>query len=150
MVARRCWLRVLCLTDPSYEGRGAFELGDGRITDTGVSCRFASSTQTIKDPDIWIASTYRVQRAVIFDPLESKGANGQVRGIPEEPTVHGNPAVYLPFTNPRDIPPSLQFSSALSWFDQDGVFWSVQGRNLDLNTLRKIADSLQELTVGSQ
>jgi len=128
-------------------GAWAVELDDGRITDTGVSYRFASSTQTIKDPDIWIASSYRIPRPVVIDALESKRANGQIRGVPQELTMDGNPAIFLPFMNPRDIPVSLQFSSALSWFDADGVFWSVQGRNLDLDTLLKIAESLAELTL---
>lgn len=129
-------------------GAWAVETSDGRISDTGVSYRFAGSTQTIHDPDIWIASTFRVPHPTVIDATKSVRANGQVRGAPLKVTVRGNPGVYLPFDNPPGLDPSLQFSSALSWFDTAGVFWSVQARNLDLNALMQIADSLDELVVG--
>lgn len=129
-------------------GAWAVETSDGRISDTGVSYRFAGSKQTIHDPDIWIASTFRLRRPTVIDATESVRANGQVRGVPLKVTALGNPAVYLPFDNPPGLGPSLQFRSAVSWFDTDGVFWSVQGRNLDLSTLLQIAGSLDELVAG--
>lgn len=129
-------------------GAWAIETMDGRISDTGVAYRFAGSAQTIRDPDIWIASTFRVPRPTVVDATKSVRANGQVRGVPLKVTVRGHRGIYLPFDNPPGLDPSLQFNSAVSWFDDDGVFWSVQGRNLDLNTLMNIVDSLDQLVVG--
>jgi len=120
----------------------------GPISATGLSYRFAGSTKPFEDPDIWIPASYWYTSPSDIDPLSSTDQLGRVRGVPEMLLVNGRYAVYMPYTNPADVPVSLQVSSTINWYDEDGAYWSVQGRNLGVDTLLRIAESLSPVTPG--
>lgn len=147
-VASRVAVRAPAFLPTGVELIGAWsiEAADGRISDTTLTYRFAGSDAHLGDPDILVGLSYRVPSPFVYEAKESTRPNGQIHRTPRRVSVRGGKeAVFLPFENPPGLHRSLNFASALSWFESEGAFWTVQGKNLDFATLSRIAESLVDL-----
>ncbi len=113
-------------------------IGGGRRLRAGAPCLRVRDEATP-----WIPAAYWYSRPNDIYPLSLTDPNGQVRGVPQRLFVRGQYAIYVPYTNPRDIPVGLQFSSTINWYDDRGAYWTVQGRNRGFGGLVRIAESLQ-------
>lgn len=120
-------------------------LSDGRVAMVGLEYRYADSDAPAGDPDLWIVHDFRTPRPLVEATGKPPGypdSLGRDASAPVAVDVAGRRAIYLGYDSPPALARSLVLRSALSWFDDDGSFWSVQARRLDASALVAIAASL--------
>jgi hypothetical protein len=135
----------LPLPDARLVDTYAVQLTNGRVAMIGIEYDFAHSDAPAGDTDLWIIHDFSMQSPLVYATGKPDGypdSLGRDAGPPQIVEIMANQAVYLPFSNPASIDRSLLNRSALSWFDDDGSFWSIQGRNLSLPALKAIANLL--------
>jgi len=127
----------------SLIGAWAIETPDQKIADAVLAYTLTGSVPQLGDPDLMVAVSYRVPRPFVYPVKEVVQALGQRRETPQRVSVAGHDGVFLPYDNPPGIGQNVTFASALSWFEDDGAFRSIQGKNLDFAMLSAIAASFE-------
>ncbi len=123
-------------------GAYAVEGSDGRILAMALNYALGSSGAPFRDPDIWISYDVYEQRPGAYATFVQDEALGRQALPAQKLTVQGNQAVYLEFTNPPGTHRELRLRSVISWYQDDGAFWTVQARDVSFPQLLDIANSL--------
>lgn len=118
-------------------GGYAVEGSDGEIISVGISYRLGDSDATINNSDIWISYDRFVSR-----PMGISTKDNEEVLAPVLLTVQGSEATYRGL---REYPGASPHTRAsLNWYTDDGAFWTVQARGLDMGAIVEIAESLED------
>jgi hypothetical protein len=118
-------------------GGYAVEGSDGEIISVGISYDLGEGDASINNSDLWISYDRFLSR-----PMGISTKDNEEVLAPVLLTVQGNEAIYRGL---RDHPGASPHTRAsLNWYTDDGAFWTVQARGLDMNAIVEIAESLED------